>query len=156
MVHFFELDDIASCRHKSNNWTSYATAENGMGAWRFLKVLLTFFATSQPCTNLKTRWSSEAKVETITEGHVHYMNLTAFREPETCLKWPSAVKDFSRILRIHSSKSTVLPLPVGADITKLSSERKTSAKLSLWTALKYLYEAEALFKLQECLYWLYK
>jgi hypothetical protein len=35
---------------------------------------------------LKTRWSSEAKVETITEGHVHYMNLTAFREPETCLK----------------------------------------------------------------------
>lgn len=39
---------------------------------------------------------------------------------------------------MHNSKSTVLPLPVGAEITMLISEWKHSGKHSLCSELKYL------------------
>ena len=42
-------------------------------------------------------------------------------------------------LNMHSSKSTVFPLPVGAEITIFTSERKQEEKHSLCNELKYLY-----------------
>ena len=40
---------------------------------------------------------------------------------------------------MQSSKSTVLPLPVGAEITMFTSERKQAEKHSLCRELKYLH-----------------
>lgn len=40
---------------------------------------------------------------------------------------------------MQSSKSTVLPLPVGAEMTMFASELKQTGKHSLCSELKYLY-----------------
>ena len=47
--------------------------------------------------------------------------LTVFRIPLTCTNLPSEI-NLDRSLSMHSSKSTVLPLPVGAEITMFTSE----------------------------------
>lgn len=40
---------------------------------------------------------------------------------------------------MHSSKSTVFPLPVGAEITMFTSDWKQAGKHSLCSELKYLH-----------------
>lgn len=46
--------------------------------------------------------------------------------------------DLERSLKTQSSKSTVFPLPVGAEMTIFTSEWKQTGKHSLWSELKYL------------------
>lgn len=64
--------------------------------------------------------------------------LTVFRVPLTCINLPSAEMDLERSLKTQSSKSTVFPLPVGAEMTIFTSEWKQTGKHSLWSELKYL------------------
>lgn len=65
--------------------------------------------------------------------------LTVFRVPFTCVNLPSAEMDLERSLKTQSSKSTVFPLPVGAEMTMFASEWKQTGKHSLWSELKYLH-----------------
>jgi len=48
--------------------------------------------------------------------------LTVLRAPLAWRKLPSLEMDFEKSLKMQSSKSTVLPLPVGAEIIMLISE----------------------------------
>lgn len=66
------------------------------------------------------------------------MGLTLFRVPFTWMNFPSTIK-FERSLKMQSSNSTVLPLPVGAEITMFISELKQTGKHSLCSELKYLF-----------------
>jgi hypothetical protein len=54
------------------------------------------------------------------------------------LNLQSGERNLERILRMQSSNSTVFPLPVGAEITMFTSERKHTWKHSLCKELKYL------------------
>lgn len=47
---------------------------------------------------------------------------------------------------MHSSKSTVFPLPVGAEITIFISDRKQAGKHSLCSELKYLHVETTVFE----------
>lgn len=58
-------------------------------------------------------------------------SLTVLRVPFTWINFPSAEMNLERSLRMQSSKSTVLPLPVGAEITMFTSDRKQAEKHSL-------------------------
>lgn len=64
--------------------------------------------------------------------------LTVFRVPFACENLPSVEMNLERSLKTHSSKSTVFPLPVGAEMTIFASEWKQIGKHSLWSELKYL------------------
>lgn len=55
------------------------------------------------------------------------------------MKFPSAPMNFERSLITHNSKSTVFPLPVGAEITMFTSDWKHVEKHSLCSELKYLH-----------------
>jgi hypothetical protein len=52
------------------------------------------------------------------------------------------VRNLERSLRMQSSNSTVLPLPVGAETTMFTSERKHTGKHSLCKELKYLQRSQ--------------
>lgn len=54
------------------------------------------------------------------------------------MNFPSVEINLEKSLRMHSSKRTVFPLPVGAEITIFMSERKQAEKHSLCNELKYL------------------
>jgi hypothetical protein len=64
---------------------------------------------------------------------------TVFRVPLIKLNLHSDERNLERSLRMQSSNSTVLPLPVGAEITMFTSERKHAGKHSLCNELKYLH-----------------
>ena len=64
--------------------------------------------------------------------------LTVLRVPFIWMNLPSSEMNFERSLKMQSSKSTVLPLPVGAEITMFASEWKQTGKHSLCSELKYL------------------
>jgi hypothetical protein len=63
---------------------------------------------------------------------------TVFRVPLRKLNLQSGERNLERILRMQRSNSTVFPLPVGAEITMFTSERKHTWKHSLCNELKYL------------------
>jgi len=63
---------------------------------------------------------------------------TVFRVPSTKLNLKSGERNFESSLSIQSSNSTVFPLPVGAEITMFTSEKKHTLKHSLCKELKYL------------------
>ena len=63
---------------------------------------------------------------------------TVFRVPLTKLNLKSGERNFESSLSIQSSNSTVFPLPVGAEITMFTSEKKHTSKHSLCKELKYL------------------
>jgi len=63
---------------------------------------------------------------------------TVLRVPFACTNLPSDERNLDRSLKMHSSKSTVFPLPVGAETTMFTSDRKQAGKHSLCRELKYL------------------
>ena len=81
-----------------------------------------------------------SKVLTKTSTMVSwYRKLTVLRVPFIWMNLPSSEMNFERSLKMQSSKSTVLPLPVGAEITMFASEWKQTGKHSLCSELKYLH-----------------
>jgi hypothetical protein len=72
---------------------------------------------------------------------------TVFRVPLTKLNLKSGERNLERSLRMQSSNSTVFPLPVGAEITMFTSEKKHTWKHSLCKELKYLHRNRNVTKL---------
>lgn len=55
------------------------------------------------------------------------------------MNFPSVDINLERSLRMHNSKRTVFPLPVGAEITIFMSDIKQAEKHSVCNELKYLH-----------------
>ena len=64
----------------------------------------------------------------LVRGH---QRLTVLKVPFVGKNLPSSELNLERSLKMQSSKMTVLPLPVGADITMFTSEWKQAGKHSL-------------------------
>jgi hypothetical protein len=76
-----------------------------------------------PFLNTNQYYSKEILlIEKFSETEFCEKLLTVFRDPFTCMNLPSDDMDLERSLKMQSSKSTVLPLPVGAEITMFTSE----------------------------------
>lgn len=72
---------------------------------------------------MKCTFFAYSKVLTKTSTMVsQYRRLTVLRVPFIWMNLPSSEMNFERSLKMQSSKSTVLPLPVGAEITMFTSE----------------------------------